>query len=395
MPARRQRPKPQRLNIPANPSLAACEHALLQVTAAPDTVDLSIAARYDASLLSELWTAVVIGTALRNNPSASVRGAGFSKLSPQSSIFTTLPGLVALQLGSISGSQAIEPVEPSQVFIPICGQQSGVIEAQTKAGSLVPNPFAHAQTLVECDPLYAHEQDRRVAPLVQQSAALLPLLLQTRHHLERLVREKGLTPSDTQNRDFLIRFVSEVHANSHAYSRHYRLGSKILPGIRILRLAVHIGRKSHLLEQSRGAPWLQTYIDKATISSRTGWTGVMQASVSDFGYGMLDHFLKSERGYGYRSRDRAVVLKQLIETRLSSRTESSAGLGLWNALVAARNIGALVSLRTAEFHLVQSFERPSTGPQARASPLLPFVDNVPRAFATGTHWQLFWPLVAV
>ena len=122
----------------------------------------------------------------------------------------------------------------------------------------------------------------------------------------------------------------------------------------------------------------------------------MEASISDFGPGMLDHFLRSNRGLYYREKNRAEVLQKLITTRLSSKHHESAGLGTQKAMLAARNIRALMSLRTAEFWVVKAFDADASNGESKLDfgSGISDVQSEGRAFVAGTHWQLLWPLVA-
>ena len=81
----------------------------------------------------------------------------------------------------------------------------------------------------------------------------------------------------------------------------------------------------------------------------------MGASVSDFGYGIVDHFLSSQRGAQYRGYDRRKLLHKLIHEELTSSNDPGAGKGIQKALVAAREMRGFVSVRTGEFWLAQSF----------------------------------------
>lgn len=112
---------------------------------------------------------------------------------------------------------------------------------------------------------------------------------------------------------------------------------------------------------------------------------LVEASISDFGLGIVDGFQASAAGYGPDA-DRLELLEQLIYGRLTSKSnDTSAGLGIQNALDAARRMNAFVSLRTAEFWMAVSFLPEK--PEAR----LVHLGMAPHPPVAGTHWQIFWP----
>ena len=103
--------------------------------------------------------------------------------------------------------------------------------------------------------------------------------------------------------------------------------------------------------------------------------------MSDFGPGIVDGFLATSAGEAHRQRPRAELLQDLLHNQLSSKSDPNAGLGIGNALAAAQEMGAFVSLRTAEFWLVTRLDK-----QPRLYLRVGEFAKVP-----GTHWQLLLP----
>src|SRR5690606_10085331 len=122
--------------------------------------------------------------------------------------------------------------------------------------------------------------------------------------------------------------------------------------------------------------------------SEFGTVNLVEASVSDFGPGILDGFLASDAAHRYRSRPRAEVLELLLHDKLSRKTaDPNAGFGISNALRAAKAMYAFVSLRTGEFWFTYD------GSDGAAARLRPRPGRFPQV--DGTHWQLLYPDMTV
>lgn len=384
------------LQIKKNPSVDDCEKYLTELNEAKKhPIEVLIPSHYEFGGLSELWSAMLVGTACRSNSNGTMRAAGLPTLPNNASLFDTLPGLTALQLSGILPASGDQCASAHAIFRRICGEQGGLLEVGSSSGKIADDPLAHSQTIIECDPLYRVARNYQSSPTEKNIYRFSEFLTGRRKVLEQNIAEKNLKPSDTDARDQLLRFLTELHTNSFEYSRQKDSSGSLLSGLRILRLAVHVARKDILLERLSGHETVSKYIDRVTNSNKKGFTGIMEASISDFGPGMLDHFLRSNRGLFYRKRDRAEVLQQLITTRLSSQHHESAGLGTQKAILAAQNIRALMSLRTAEFWVVKAFDTEASTSNYGFESDLSDVQGQDRAFVAGTHWQLLWPLVAI
>ena len=152
-----------------------------------------------------------------------------------------------------------------------------------------------------------------------------------------------------------------------------------------MRIRKHVANNVAELVRRAGAfEPLAKYIRAGFKGS--GQHAFLEASVSDFGLGILDHFLSSEKGERFRSTARREVLQKILLEPLSAKLiDEGAGQGLRNALHAARDMGGFVSLRAGEFWLVQSYAQPD------AAIALHDVDDIRRQKVAGTHWQFFWP----
>jgi hypothetical protein len=79
------------------------------------------------------------------------------------------------------------------------------------------------------------------------------------------------------------------------------------------------------------------------------------------------------------------VFEELIYKNLTSNSlDPAAGHGIFNALHAARKLGAFVSIRTNEFWRAQNFAGKTTGIELKN------IANQPLGKVAGTHWQFIW-----
>lgn len=187
---------------------------------------------------------------------------------------------------------------------------------------------------------------------------------------------RRLPTQDIGHKRTALEFLYELHMNGweHAGARS---------GVRVMRLAKHLyGGRENLVEKAGTFDELAGYIERQPAH---GAINLVEASVSDFGPGILDGFLATDAGARHRTRDRGELLDALIHRRLSSKiTDPNAGLGILNALRAAKAMYAFVSVRTGEFWL--TMDGSATGEDAR-------LRRRPGAFppVVGTHWQLLYP----
>jgi hypothetical protein len=91
----------------------------------------------------------------------------------------------------------------------------------------------------------------------------------------------------------LTRFLSELHENSYKYARSLVQDGIPQRGLRVVRLKAHLAtNRDDLIRRASGFGPLKLYLEQ--IARGTGPQGVMEATVSDFGRGILDHFLESD-----------------------------------------------------------------------------------------------------
>jgi hypothetical protein len=342
--------------------------------------DVRLASRFGANILGDIWAAILVGTICRRQYAGlKIITAGQRQWHSDAPFANSLAGLTALQLSDrviTDGTNRHVDIDESQYVI--SHQRRGILEAG--AGK--------TRTLLEFDP-----QDSiatRIQGKTPKARLFLfgDLILEFRRELElgylyhdRPVWGSGNAPAS------LTRFLIELHENAYKYSRSTAYDNRSLRGLRIVRMKAHLATsKEELLRRVSSDSLMSAFLDQSV--SGKGTHGIMEAIVSDFGLGIVDHFLSSQRGAHYREYDRRSLLHNLIHDRLSSTNDPGAGFGISRALKAARSMRGYVSVRTGEFWLAQSFSDSATMDK---DPVLQDVGGVHPPIA-GTHWQFLWPM---
>lgn len=339
---------------------------------------LNIASRYGGGILSDIWAAILAGTACRRHATRVIASGLQSDIEPDT-VFASTPAFLA----SLSIAEAISPEAGHDVDLAAMRRHFAL-----RSQGLVDPERGVAQTLVEFDP------DHSVAPILRGgsgSAAVTPvmrkklfeqLVLQFRRRLEIGALRQGIVPVGTGPAGDLGRFLAELHENAIEHGTRDANG-RMLAGTRFMRLRKHAANhKQQLVERCGSIAELARHIEFSTPVS--GPVALIEASISDFGLGIVDAFAASPASGGL-TLGRRDLLENLIYERLSSKSsDPSAGLGIQKALDAARRMQAFVSLRTAEFWLTISFAG------TEAEPRLRDVGANSRSAVSGTHWQIIW-----
>ena len=370
MPRSTRNVAPRAIRIGSNTDPDACERLLHELPSSQDSVCLvRLASQFGAGFFADIWASILIGTICRRHYSGlKIVALGQRELSPDSSFAGSLPGLAAIQLSDRVRTEATDrPVDIDEIEQEISHRRNGILEAN----------IGKARTLVEFDP--QNPFGGRI-----QGEALKDLILEFRRDLELGHRYHGQPVTSSGDSGQLTTFLNELHENAYNYSRGTSYDNLSIRGLRIVRLKAHLAAtRDELLQRAAEESPVRGYLD--AIARGKGAHGVMEAIVSDFGTGIVDHFLASQRGAQYRGFDRRTLLHQLVHERLSSQNFPGSGLGIGKALQAAKSMRAYVSLRTGEFWLNQSFADPA------AQPILKDVGG-DRAHVAGTHWQFLWPM---
>jgi hypothetical protein len=351
--------------------------------------EVKLSSQFSGDLMLEVRVAALIGTLCRvaqGNLTIVTWGLAGSDYRELPTFARTLPGLVAVQMATaVVTDGERQELDTNRLEQMISLHQGGIVETQ---GGLT-------RTLAEFDP-----QQSRAGVLLDSlegNSSLVrrrlfeQLLLKFRSELaigmlQPTSRNKAWGRPDPKNvgsLGALATFLGELHDNGYEHGRFSRQSDQRRPGIRLLRLRKHIAiNKAELLSRADSPKSLRDFVQAMGERSLV----LMEASVSDFGPGIVDHFLDCPQGRFYQSYGRRALLDRLLLDNLSAKTaDPAAGLGTRKALEAAKAMSGYVSLRTGEFWLTRSFFEPSDSIE-----LSDAVDK-PLARVAGTHWQFFWP----
>lgn len=349
-----------------------------QLAALPDNereVELRLPSQSTA-ILADVWLGIAAGSCSANWPTTVV-ARGFRELDTDSQLFATPAGLAALQ-----SAQAIlpegardHPVDMKRILVQLIARDAGLV--QTKGGG---------QILLEADPDFPIAPVlRAITPMASEPSEhrrmFTQLVLNLRKRVEIGALRRLIDPVSEGPGGAVGRFLFELHENGLEHGSRDGGGRKI-PGTRMLRIRKHIANRADELASRHGG-----LVELGEYLERLGTTALVEASISDFGLGVVDGFLASSQGSNHRHRDRRELLESLLFERLSSKgTDPASGLGIQRALRAASQMQAFVSIRTAEFWLAASFID-----GGRALRMLDVGPGDRRASVRGTHWQILWP----
>ena len=328
------------------------------------------------TFFKDIWTSMVLATGLDAASATVVTAWGlqdWSGLENVDGFALSHPSLISIQRGaSITTERA--PRQPLDV--------EAVRRVVFNARGVLGADGARQRTIVEFDPQAPRAEV--ISRGGDARATFFDFMRDTLHVLEIGGRENGdagrvsgqlaLISPRTQ----IIEWLYELYTNGFEHAQ--REGS-----VRLFRIQKHLyPDRSQALRHAEGMPELASYIRSQAERPTLNAFNLVEASVSDFGLGIVDGFLASPAGHGHRHRSRRDLLASLLHEQLSCKSnDTSAGLGIRNAVDAARRLDAFVSLRTAEFSLTMPGR---LNPQAT----LTFREG-PLPHVVGTHWQLLLP----
>jgi hypothetical protein len=323
-----------------------------------------IATDWGAYLFKEHWSSLAIAPGLLSAERASVLAWGHARFPDlgDEGFQVSMPALLALQNGASVSAEGNpgETLAATDVRRYVAGKRSGLL-----------GEGGNWRTLVEFDPEADVAQQLDTGD--DRRTSFMALVSKTLAQLEVGALGGRVAPWDAGPRLTVLQFLHELHQNGWEHASDQR-------GIRVVQLHKHLHPKREGLERKAGSfDELRSYISRQA----QGVINLVEASVSDFGPGLLDGFLASAPGARYKSRDRREVLTALLHEKLSGKPgDPDAGLGISQALQAARAMEAFVSLRTNEFWLVMDGARGEERLTAR-----------PGSFpaVVGTHWQILYP----
>jgi hypothetical protein len=322
-----------------------------------------------ATFFKDIWTAMALATGLDNSQSGDVVAWGLQNwlgLSEIDGFALSHPCLLAMQRGAAISTDRFPrerlDVEEVQRQIFICGGVLGEKGARFRTVVELDSEFPRAAVLT--DGLKAKEK-------------FFDFVRRALFDLEIGARAGGVR-SNTSARAATLEWLFELHTNGYEHARRDK-------SVRFIRLQKHqFPSREEALKHAKAMPDLLEYLMSQDERPSNRKFNIVEASVSDFGAGILDGFLSTYAGEVYKDKPRIELLDKLLHEQLSCKSsDPNAGLGIRQALRAARNLDAFVSLRTAEFSLCMQ------GQLAKV-PRLTFQEGI-FGSAVGTHWQLLLP----
>jgi len=185
-----------------------------------------------------------------------------------------------------------------------------------------------------------------------------------------------------------MRFLFEIYQNAYDHGQNLQDSR----GIRYIQLRRHIGTRDALLAASNNVPSLQNYISR--MARKSGEYRFIELSVGDSGPGILKTYLAAIQAHRYDKLECAELmdlLKQILLTPLTRKFGvRGAGLGIPNAIDAARYLSAYVSLRTDQFWVYSSFD-PDSRYKSGIESISEYPAEVEISAIHGTHFSIVIP----
>lgn len=321
-------------------------------------------------LLRDMWLAMVIRAAFDVAPNVSVLSPGSSAwpdldstdFDDDGNAALSLPYLLALQRGA-----RVLPEWAHDSPLPATAVRRHAV--QRRGGVL--GTGGKFRRLVEFDP------DDPIAPAIGQhddrSARLEQLILEMMGMFEIGAQRRKIAPVAMGPRRHIIDFLRELYANAYGYARD-------VAGVRTLGFQKHFYSREVAEQRAKQFPALLNF-----VRAQAGRTpNLIEATVSDFGPGIVGGFRSSEAAPAYAGWEDDRLLHALLHEQFSSNLDDpNAGLGILIALGAATKVGGFVTLRTGAHWLVLD---PTNGGGTEMQPI-PGV----HPFVHGTHWAILYP----
>ena len=343
---------------------------------AEHSFSLRIGKSTSAGPFHDIWASLALASLSSKCGSGSVVASGYQswsgldevepgQLNEQSLPFTAA-GLFAVEaeLPIVTDNEARQPLDARKVM-----------DLLARRHFMLGRGTGRERIVVETDP------DHSIAPTFASDyfdfERFKIALLDIRREVEVGSELRGMKVANFGNNELLSRLLFEIRQNGYEHARNAN-------SVRLLKLKKWaFNNRPQAAEWAAAFPELKSYIETSFPDS--GPTHFYEASISDFGEGILDSFLHSARGRSYEGHDRANLIENLLHTQLSSKTnDPNAGKGIEDALWAAQNMGAFVSLRTGEFWKFQDSRWGEIG-------LRDCGKSEELAKITGTHWQIIYP----
>ncbi len=322
-----------------------------------------------ATFFKDIWTAMALANGLDARQNSSVIAWGLQDWSSLSSIdgfALSHAGLLAIQRGAAVTTDKF----PREVL-----NFRAIQRHIVACGGLLGDAGARFRTVVELDAEFPR-------------AAVFSDGLKAKHKFFDFVRRAlfdleigaraGGGRAINPIRETILEWLFELHTNGYEHARRNK-------SVRFLRLQKHqFPSREEAVKRCQDLPELVEYLYSQGERPSNRKFNLVEASISDFGSGILDGFLSTYAGEAYKEAQRESLLDKILHEQLSSKSsDPNSGLGILKALQASRSLDAFVSLRTGEFSLCMQGQ---LAPEAKLRPQTGTFDQV-----VGTHWQLLLP----
>jgi hypothetical protein len=345
-----------------------------------------VASSYSRDVLADIWSALAVGTLLRkgHHRTAVAWGSNRAELFAPRRFALTPAGLVTTALADEvvrEGTAHPEDMKAVREWIrgPLKGYLGNEIESRGADRWIVEFDDARALSLRGISDRDDHIDRRAFDQLISQVRKELEIWWPR--------EQKAQFPSASEHsiaKASLTDFIKELFENAYQHGRRAGESGSYIPNLRFMRFRKINGSRISLARRAGDDIAIVKEFVAASLA-RKSEPAFLEISISDFGYGIVDKFLSTPAGKKHQARKRADVLDELLYKKLTSNSlDPAAGLGIFNALHAARKLSAFVSVRTNEFWRAQNFASKTTDIQLRD------IAEQRLGNVAGTHWQFIW-----
>lgn len=352
--------------------VADLERVVGEIAAMPrrESLTLKMSGAPQRAMLRDMWLSMVVGAAFHAARDVQVIAPGLTGwpdldavgFQEDETAALSLPYLLALQRDAriLPENAPDSPLDAAWVRRHASQRRGGLLGVGGKV-----------RRLVEFDP---HEP---VAPVLgrrdNRGAALEQLILTMMSKFEIGATARGISPVAQGMRRHVIDFLRELHSNAYRYARRNQ-------GVRMLGFRKHLYTASVARQRAEQFPALRSFVD----AQGDGIINLVEATISDFGPGILGGFRASDAGPAFAHCPDDQLIRTLLHKQLSGNLDDpNAGLGILIALDAASRIGAFVTLRTGAHWFVLDATT-QAGAEMQAIP-------GEHPVVQGTHWAILYP----
>ena len=347
-------------------------------------VDVLVASSFGRDLFLDTWVAIAIASSLGHGGNAFLWGIEKADDHARDRFISYPPGLAATFLSESLAPQGDKnPIDRSCLRKWIETDHAGSLEGQDRGSERMLVEFGARRSLKlqSCRSNEGAIDEKTFETLFTDYHNDLAFWRKVEPHPSR-PHDVAALALENRLLEKIGKYFYELFDNAYKYGSVASELEADLSQIRFMRIRKIVGSEQQLISRSKhSVPGLSDYVSN-TLRSRKHKV-LIELSISDFGLGILDQFLSTGPGRRFAAAPRRQTLEKLLFEKLTSNPfDPQAGNGLGNALEAASNLGAFVSLRTGEFHYTAAFDRPGTIERFQSIQGRGQLGRV-----RGTHWQ--------